>query len=108
MHAIRRKVLVSLDAEGIRVTGLDKAIPVPQAWALGKAGTGLPGALLQAGFLDRSISEFEATVTAAGDALASNAENADYRLVPSGGGVLPFGVHFPGSFSDDPDIYFGV
>jgi len=46
---------------------------------------------------------------AAKDAIARLHEtynSMDWGQLPQGGGILPSGTHFPGSFTDDADVYF--
>lgn len=104
----RKNIRVHLVRAGIRVEGSDPMLPVPHTWALRQAERlGDDHALLRAGFFDGDRSALLHSIGALGPALGSAADQEDWRVLPSGGGVLPSGRHYPGSFSDDPEVVFG-
>jgi hypothetical protein len=94
-------------ATHVRVDGFQRSEPVPHRWLvreLHRLGSDHP--LVRAG-----CSEDIATIPEIAEHLLSTwherAEKADWKLVPNGGGVLPSGRHYPGSYTDDPDVRFG-
>lgn len=105
----RRNTYVPMGRGGIRVDGHDPALPVPYSWIrteLSRLREQHP--LLAAGFFEGKAAELERTNDAVANSLAKDAEQADRRLLPpKTGGALPSGLHYPGSFSDDPDYLFG-
>lgn len=104
----RRNVYAPMERAGIRVDGFDPVLPVPYGWVqseLSRLGAQHP--LLAAGFFDSEPAELEAANNAVAQTLAHESEQADWRLLPPTGGVLPSGLHYPGSFSDDPDTLYG-
>lgn len=105
----RLNIYVPTGRGSIRVDGHDPALPVPYRWV----GTELSRLkeqhpLLAAGFFDGKSAELERTNDAVAKRLAEDAEQADWQLLPPNtGGALPSGLHYPGSFTDDPDSLFG-
>jgi hypothetical protein len=104
----RRRIFAPMERTGIRVDGLNPVLPVPYGWMrsdLARHATQHP--LLAAGYFDGDPAELEIANDDVGKRLAEEAENADWRLIPPNtGGVLPSGLHYPGSFSDDPDSLY--
>ena len=105
----RRKIWIHLEGSGVRVDGYDPVLPVPHAWlTLQVARLGTDHPLLRAGYFDGDPEQMSATLEQAAATLAEGAKQADWQLLPAGGaGTLTSGRHFPGSFSDDPDVAYG-
>lgn len=105
----RRHVWVTAATRGIRVEGYRPVVPVPHGWALSQVqrlGSSHP--LLRAGYFNGEVEELVTGINEVDAALAADSERADYDSLPSGGGVVPSGLHYPGHFSDDPDEVFRV
>jgi hypothetical protein len=106
----RRGVWVHLERSGVRVDGFKPVVPVPHSWAVLQTDRlGADHPLLGAGYFDGDPQKLLATIDEVAGVLAEAAEQADWGLLPSrgGGGMLPSGRHFPGSFSDNPDVVYG-
>ena len=104
----RENTGVHLSTAGIRVYGYQPVLPVPYRWALGQAHRlGEDHPLLRAGFFGGEQEGLVAAIEASAEELASSAKQADWQLIPAdGAGMLPSGRHYPGMFTDDPDIAF--
>lgn len=105
----RRNIWVHVERDGVRVEGFHPVLPVPQPWMILQIDRlGVDHPLLRAGYFDADPEQLRATVEDVGRKVAESAEQADMRLLPASGGVMPSGRHFPGSFDDDPDVVFGL
>lgn len=94
-------------ATQVRVDGFRRSEPVPHRWVvseLSRLGSDHP--LVRAGCSD-DLAEIPEMAESLLSTWHERAEQADWKLLPSGGGMLPTGRHYPGSYTDDPDARFG-
>jgi hypothetical protein len=103
-------ILVRPTSDGIRVDGFRNK-PLPQDWILDdleRREDRHP--LLDAGFFSGLADTMREAIITIGSNLAEAAQRADDAMVirsDTTSGALPSGLHYPGSYSSDPDEVFG-
>jgi hypothetical protein len=103
----RENTWVQLSTAGIRVDGYRPVVPIPYRWALAQVERlRRDHPLLRAGFFGGKPEDLMAAIETSAQELASAADEADRRLLPARGGTLPSGRHYPGTYTDDPDVAF--
>jgi hypothetical protein len=109
-HCLRlRGVILPSEMLGIRVDGFRPVAAVPKTWLLAQLERhGAAHPLIASGTWTGSPMDLGAVIEGVAASVGEMAEREDWRLIPPGrGGSLPTGRHYPASFSEDPDEYFG-